>query len=359
MRTSARWLVPVAVIAAVAGGVAINTAAAGSAPRLPARTPEQVLDQMAGSDVTALSGTVVTRADLGLPALPSSLGQRDGGSSGTDAQGLMTRFLTGENTLRVWADGPTRQRAELLDQFAELDVVRNGDQMWTYDSQHNTAQHQVLQARSGDRHESSSAAGGALTPGEMAHQALAAADPSTAVTLGDPELVAGRPAYTVTLTPRTSRTLVDHVVIAVDADRGVPLQVQVFARDTTQPVIETGFTAVDFATPAASTFTFTPPRGATVSASTPDPRNDTHPNSAKPIQIGSGWTSIVEVPASGASLQQGGGSGTANGSMLSRLGTAVPGGRAITTKLLSVLITDDGRTFAGAVPVQALLDAAR
>src|SRR5450755_2662805 len=100
MRSSVRWLVPVAVAAVVAGGAVVNSAAAGSAPQLPARTPEQVLEAVSASNVSALAGTVVTRADIGLPSLPSLGGQSDSGTSSTDVQGLVTRFLSGDNTLR-------------------------------------------------------------------------------------------------------------------------------------------------------------------------------------------------------------------------------------------------------------------
>ena len=43
--------------------------------------------------------------------------------------------------------------------------------------------------------------------------------------------------------------------------------------------------------------------------------------------------------------------------MLAQLTTAVDGGRAIETSLVSVLLTDDGRVLAGAVPVDRLVAA--
>ena len=49
MRSSARWLVPVAVAAAVAGGVAVSSAQAGTSPDLPASTPQKVLASVAAS----------------------------------------------------------------------------------------------------------------------------------------------------------------------------------------------------------------------------------------------------------------------------------------------------------------------
>jgi len=44
--------------------------------------------------------------------------------------------------------------------------------------------------------------------------------------------------------------------------------------------------------------------------------------------------------------------------LLGELTTAVTGGRVISTALVSVLLTDDGRVFAGAVPSERLQAAA-
>ncbi|MFF1876066.1 hypothetical protein ACFVXD_45285, partial [Kitasatospora herbaricolor] len=112
--------------------------------------------------------------------------------------------------------------------------------------------------------------------------------------------------------------------------------------------------------PSADVFAFTPPAGATVTEQTlPVPGSHArasdkakaadHP---KPVVSGSGWSSIVTasvgaVPASVTSSP-----------LFAQLTTAVPGGRAFSTSLVSVLLTDDGRVLAGAVPVSALEAAA-
>lgn len=373
MRTSGRWLVPVAVAATIAGGVAVGSAQADSAPALPQRSPEQVLAAVADARVTALSGTVVTRTDLGLPAaaLPGGSG---GGLSATDGQGLVTRFLTGRNTLRVWVDGPARQRVQVLDPFDELNVVRNGTQLWTYSARRNEVTKGTLPA---DGAKSPAASGPSaatdVTPAELARRAIAAADPTTSVTLATPGVVAGRATYSLTLTPKTERTLVDRVVIAVDAGTGVPLQVEVYARGYRLPAVESGFTSVSFTRPAAATFSFTPPKGATVtdlgSADTGTPRK---PPTGRPAQepgprpelTGTGWAAIVELPAASSGKPPAAGPrSSADGdqaeALLDQLTEEVDGGgRALSTRLLSVLLTPDGRVLAGAVPVQSLVEAA-
>lgn len=363
MRSSVRWLVPVTVAAAVAGGVAVSSAQAGTSPDLPQRTPQQVLASVAGSKVTALSGTLTTRVDVGLPAIPG-FGGDNASNSTTDPTGLVSRFLTGKNTVRVWLDGPTKQRAQLIDPFSELDVVRNGTQVWAYSSRDNVVEHGTANEKA-DQHSRPNQAAD-LTPAQLADRAIQAADPTTSVTLGEPLLVAGRSAYALTLTPKTDATLVGRVVVAVDAEKGVPLQVQVFARGHAEPSVDTGFTSVDFATPAADRFTFTPPKGATVKAFEPPSTPSTHPDlpkGAKPVVTGTGWASIVEVPAGAAPALATGVAPSGNAGQglqaFQQLTTpAGDGGRAISTSLVSVLFTKDGRVLAGAVPVQALVAAA-
>ena len=355
----------------IGSGAAFNSAAADGAPSVPSRTPEQVLALEAGSTVSAFSGTVQTRSALGLPDLSSlkRLGgsrtsSASGAAAGIDLQGLVTRFLGGENTLRVWADGPQRERAQLLDPFDELDVVRNGSTLWMYSSGQNLAAKGTAPTDKGDKPAGSAAASpnqltpDQLTPDALAKRALAAADPTTSVTLAAPSTVAGRATYSLVVTPRTSDTLVDHIVLNVDASNGVVLQCRVYARGQAEVALQTGFTSIDFARPEASRFQFTPPATATVTA-LPSAKDLTgltgaaSPDSTKtkPITHGTGWATIEELPGDGPAVML-------SGSALDQVTTPVAGGRAIRTALFSVLVLDDGRTLVGAVPVPALVAAA-
>jgi outer membrane lipoprotein-sorting protein len=267
MRTSLRWLVPVSVVAAVAGGTAINAVAAGNAPQLPARTPHELIEAVAAARVTALSGSVGSRVDLGLPVLQTFVGQLAGSS--TDPQGLAARLLTGKNTIKVWADGPTRQKVSLADTSGDLTAVHNGDQAWAYSAKEKTAWHGTVPADAGHAPASITPSVSPtdvddLNPAQLADRLLTGLGPSTDITVGDSETVADRAAYPLTLTPKTSGTLVDHIEIAVDGEKSVPLRVQVFAKGKNEPAIEVGFTTITFATPDASEFSFTPPAGVTV-----------------------------------------------------------------------------------------------
>ena len=74
-----------------------------------------------------------------------------------------------------------------------------------------------------------------------------------------------------------------------------------------------------------------------------------HPS---PSVTGKGWDAVVGLPAGTAPAEL-----TSNPQLAQAL-QPVSGGRALTTSLVSVLILDDGRVFAGLVPLDRLQSAA-
>ena len=103
-----------------------------------------------------------------------------------------------------------------------------------------------------------------MTPLAAAEKALAAIDPTTAVTVDRRPTVANRSAYQILLTPRDAKSLVGSVRIALDSETSVPLRVQVFARGAKAPAIQVGFTDISMGAPDASIFHFVKPAGTTV-----------------------------------------------------------------------------------------------
>ena len=93
---------------------------------------------------------------------------------------------------------------------------------------------------------------------------LKAVGPTTVVSVQRNVYVAGQAAYQLSLVPRSSKSLVGSVLIAIDASRHIPLRVEVYARASSALAYSVGFTALTFGPPAASNFGFTPPPGATV-----------------------------------------------------------------------------------------------
>ena len=79
-----------------------------------------------------------------------------------------------------------------------------------------------------------------------------------------PSDVAGRPSYTVTVSPRANGGLFGGVALAFDAARGVPLRFALYAKGDNTPVLELKATNISYGHVASSVFSMTPPKGASV-----------------------------------------------------------------------------------------------
>jgi len=367
-----KWLPALIAPVLVIGAAIAVPAVANAASTPPARSAQQVLALIAGAKDAAYSGTIEQHSELGLPQLPST--EPGSSAGGTDATSQILDLLTADHTARIFVDGTSKQRFQVLDRLAERDVIRNGSDLWTYDSTTKSATHATLGKKSSNPgkpitgpvpNDPDSQTPGAqtLSPAQLADHFIRAITPSTRVAVTSTASVAGRSVYQLELTPRSSTTLVSHVVLSVDATTGLPLKVIVDARGQKADAFSVGFRSIDFSTPAASLFTFTPPKGATVttpktpakSGSTP-PKAVDHP---KPSLIGTGWDAIVELPVGASTAKSGGSASDKQTQLLDELATAVPGGRALQTSLLSVLLLDDGRVLVGAVPIASLEAAAQ
>jgi outer membrane lipoprotein-sorting protein len=365
-----RW-VPAAVAVVVVAGAAIAVpAVANASVSLPTKTPAQVLQLVASSKVTALSGTVAETSDLGLPSLPAG-STPVGAGSGTAAD---LALLTGPNNLRVYVDGNKKIRVQDLGTLAERDIIRNNSDVWVYNSKDNSVEHATIAPQSNQHFARPGATPPAVAPGNSTPNAtldpaditpegiatglLARLKSSSTVTVGDDVRVAGRPAYDLVLTPKVTDTLIGSVSIAVDAETGLPLQVQVDARGQKTPAVSIGFSTLDLSTPDAPLFEFTPPAGATVTELNQHqvgPRTTgPKPQVTKPTETvtGRGWDAVVSI-AAGGSLGS-----LAKSSEFAELTTAVDGGHVLHTSLFNVLFTTDGRVIAGSVSIARLQEVA-
>lgn len=357
-----RWMAPAGVAAAIAAAAfTTKVASATGAPKLPARTPAQLIAAVQDADPKGMSGTIVATSKLGLPDLGGAIDQASGGGASLSLQSL----ASGSHTIRFWYAGEERQRVAVLGDLSESAVVHNGSDVWTYTSTTRRVTHSVVQQPKNMRDAAKAAVGS--TPQALAEQALAAVEPTTAVEVGDSTRVADRAAYQLLVKPRDDRSLVGSVRIAIDAETSVPLRFQVFARSATKPAIEVGFTDVSFQVPDASVFTFVPPAGTTVTeeslgstvlqggppgafamevpeAAKGEPGGPAQPRASDgdPIVLGQGWTSVAVLPAGTAMSGPG-------GDLLQRISEPATGGRIITSALLSVFIADDGKVYAGAI----------
>lgn len=380
-----RWVPAAAVPAVIAAAALVGSLPASAGDPLPAKTTEEVLALVAQHAAPSLSGTLEQTSQMGLPELPQA------GPSARSGAASVLELLSGPHTARVFVDGPDNIRVQVLDRLAERNAVRSGDQVWLYSSRDNTATHLTLPADAGlhkdfgqYKHPGAGTDGVMPTPADLAARLLAAADPTTEIAVHPEVSVAGRAAYNLMITPRTEGTLIASVAIAVDGQSGLPLSVELKARGQSEPAFTLAFTSLSLEAPDASLFTFTPPPGATVkevdvpahgtgswpahgteSGVTPDGvapdaavpgSRDPDSGAPRPTVTGTGWESVVEFPAGPASAEAG--AMVSSDPLLQQAAVAVPGGRLFSTAVVNVLLTDDGRVFAGSVPAERLLTAA-
>ncbi|MFJ8593136.1 outer membrane lipoprotein carrier protein LolA [Streptomyces sp. NPDC093598] len=390
-RKAARYIVPVTVVGVAAATIGLVPALADSGdPDLPKITAQQLIEKIAKSDVEQLSGTVKISTDLGLPnlgglesgLLSGAAGKGDGGSS-ADPTAKLTELASGTHTLRVAADGPDRQKLSLLENAAEYSVIHNGKDVWGYDSKSN----EVYHGTSSESPERGKDQQPPAMPKDFAEEALKAVDGTTSVTVDGTAQVAGRDAYKLVVKPKQSGSTVGAITVAVDAKTGMPLKFTLTPASGGAAVVDVGFTKVSFAKPAASTFDFTPPKGAKVTEEKDSRASDEAPRKApgKPFDlgeapghgpkagedfgkgldgmktIGEGWTSIATFDTGGEGVPSGKAGGELGGFMDS-LGDKVHGkfgsGTVFSTRLVNALVTDDGKVYAGLVTKDALVKAA-
>ncbi|MEV5968590.1 sigma-E factor regulatory protein RseB domain-containing protein [Streptomyces sp. NPDC051921] len=382
-RKASRYVVPVAVAGVAAATIGLVPALAASGdPDLPQITAQQLIEKIAASDTQTLSGTFKIDTDLGLPAfaglLPSAPG---GGSSSADPAEKLTQLVSGSHTLRVAADGPERQKLTLLDGSDEYSLIHNGNDVWAYDSKSNEVFHEKG-ARDAAPEEKQLPA----TPKELADEVLKAAGDTTSVTVGGTAKVAGRDAYQLVIKPKQSGSTVESVKIAVDAANGTPLKFTLASVSGGKPVVDAGFTKVDFGKPDAGTFDFKAPKGAKVTEGAAEKGAGKAPEDLNGMfgdlglgdlgdlekggkdaegggfgVIGEGWTTIAKLD-SGAPAPKTDEAPKEVQGFLDALGDKVSGkfgsGTVFKTKLVNALMTDDGKVYVGAVTPQALVDAA-
>ena len=386
-----RWVPAVAAPAVIAAGVLVGSIPARAGDALADKTPADVLALLAGHKTHTFSGTVEQASELGLPELPAT--GPGSGSATDDPAASAIEMLTGEHTARIFMDGKSKVRIQVVDRFAERDVIRRDNDVWFYSSKDNSTAHLTLPAHARDLPLSDPALPGTSpestspdstspdsnvvppTPQDLAAKFLAAADSTTAVSVGPDVQVAGRAAYNLVLEPRTGNTLVGMISIAVDGETGMPLSVEVTARGAGEPAFRTGFTSLSLDAPDAALFNFVPPPGSTVEelqlqhpthqapgAGSPGyPGAHTDPeqlaagikDKAGSYLAGTGWETVVELPAetgAGAKLS----TALAQNPLLGQAAVVVPGGRLLSSALFNVLLTDDGRVYAGTVPADRL-----
>lgn len=345
-RAKLRWGLPVGIAAfAVGASVALPALAVGADPALPKVGAQQLLSRALGSDVDSFSGTVHTDADLGVPALPDSARSSDFAS-----------LLSGQGTMRVAKSGEQKQRLGVLGSDSERTYVHNGRTMWRYDSEQRKAVRTTLPRNGGAKgHER-------MSPDQAAKKVLGELRGDSTVSVGRASEVAGRDAYRLVVKPKSDESLVGSVQVPIDAKTWMPLGLTVLPRGSSQPALDVAFSKLSYAKPADSKFDFDPPAGTKVTKHEVTKGKHARPGKRAGHHDHAGsfsWTKVVQVGDEQAKPK---GEAAKYLRQLRSAGTRVSGdygkGTLVRSKLMTLLVLDDGRMYAGAVTPQAVERAA-
>ena len=383
---------------------------------LPDKSASEILQMMNTEPDMSFSGRVTKVSNLGLPPIGNMPdvsesmveemeenmpeGMEDFIPRVTNS-GVFTdvlEIISGTHEARIYVDGPDKLRIQILDPMSERSLTVNGDTVWFYDDDKLAAQFMTmdsaeLEAKKAEYESENSAEieqriadlpFDINNPAEVADYVLAEASEYSAITVGVDQNVAGRAAYELIATPLAAETTVDYVSVAVDAETGMALNVKIMGKGQIEPAMELGFTSIDYSTPATSIFEFTPSSDVTVTEMempeefTIDGETYTKeelqaeleskkPTEAeyeelkaqyeamenKPVVYENGWASVVEMTLSDDMPLE-----MFESELFSEMTQQVDGGKVISTSLVNVLITDDGRVLAGAVNTDYLLEIA-
>jgi hypothetical protein len=232
-RISTRQLIiGIVAIVVIAGGSAVALAGGGG-PKPPHRSLASALHRIALSKpVQGVSARVQFTDHL---VASGSLG------SGSP-------LITGA-TGRIWAGGG-KVRLELQSTAGDTEIGFDGHTVTLYDVSSGTAYTMPVPHH---RHPGSGARAHHRVPGVgQIQKALAKLATHVDLSGAIPGDIAGRPSYTVKVSPRHSAGLLGSVQLAWDAAHGVPLRVAVYSRTDSSPVLSLQVTDISFGAVPAS-----------------------------------------------------------------------------------------------------------
>jgi outer membrane lipoprotein-sorting protein len=241
-----------ALVVLVAATAAIAIAATGGGPTPPPKPlATAVHDALTGPKVEGVSARIQFSDNLIGESVIEGSDPLLGGASG-----------------RLWASADGRLRLELQADVSggsagDFQVLVDGDRFTAYDPGTETVYRGTMPARHGDDARDEAGTDEPPSLGQvqagieeaMEHAVLSGATPSD---------VAGRPAYTVRVSPKANGGLVGGAELAWDAANGVPLRAAIYARGEGSPVLELKATEISFEAVPDSVFDVTPPPGAKV-----------------------------------------------------------------------------------------------
>jgi hypothetical protein len=211
--------------ALVAVGVAVLCALPAIASALPVSAPAVTAaglrSRILASASLPYAGYAESDASFGLPPIP---GLSD-----------VTSLLDGVTRMRVWQASPERWRVDVLSDAGERDTYQTPRSSYIWDSGS-----QLLTKINGNPPIRLPRAAD-LVPPSLGIRLLREAGPSARLAVLPPRRVAGRAVSGLRVVPSDPASTIGEIDIWADVRNGLPLQVQIVARGSRHPALETQF----------------------------------------------------------------------------------------------------------------------
>jgi outer membrane lipoprotein-sorting protein len=234
----------VAVAAIAAGGTAIALGAVGGGPVPPAKPlARAVHDAVTAPEVNGITARITFTNKLI-------------DSSSLEGGGPLLKGAKG----RLWLGDGHRLRLELQTDNGDAQIVSDGVDAWVYDS----GSHTVYRGKLPQDMQPADKADGKLPTLAEVQKGLNELAKTADLSRATPGNVAGRPAYTVRISPKHDGGLLGAGALAWDAAKGVPLRAAVYAQGSNTPVLELKAEHIRYGKVPASAFAVSPPADAKV-----------------------------------------------------------------------------------------------
>jgi outer membrane lipoprotein-sorting protein len=166
---------------------------------------------------------------------------------------------------RVWISTGGQMRLELASEEGATQILYDGTTLTIYQGSSNTLYEYTPPQKAADGQK---AADAPASPSGETHQPPSVAQIQEAIThlMGHVNLsgavptdIAGQPAYSVQISPRSNGGLVGGAELAWDANHGVPLRLAIYAKGDASPVLELSATEVSYGPVSSSVFSLSLP----------------------------------------------------------------------------------------------------
>lgn len=307
---------------------------------LPPVSATQLVSWLTKSHPVALSGTVTGVTSFPIPTA-ASLSTSSSGSLGGSSSG----------SYNLWENGKGSFRIQNVATSGETDLYVNPGSVWLWDSSKLLATKEAI-SNNGQMGVMSSP-----NPQVAASSIVSRLSRQATLSVSGTTVVAGRPAYTLSISPNVSDSLIGSIEISVDAATHVADQIQVVAKGYKTPAASLGFNTVSFSPQPKSIFSFSPPPGAKVVIPKHSQVNNgqTVPVSgttqSKPKIVGTGFDAVLVASVPAKTL-------SSNGAFLKVLPavrTSYGKAHLYSNPIFQALILPDGTVVAGSVSTARLL----